>query len=179
MSLRFDDVIALSQAKLEELFRTSKGPELAAISGREFNGYNLTVMAELIGVRKFRKGFFDPDGHLSSRGEIEGYNIPIRQNKVDQPWQGKPSDADAKRFGFYIVAPAARDPKHNRYANALLLHYGNSPRNAFYRPERMLRDYLVQVNEGSSDLLLGKAYFDIGVATVPANFFVLKAVGTP
>ena len=47
-------------------------------------------------------------------------------------------------------------------------------RPACANPVGWLRDYLVRVNPGSDDLLLGKAYLAVGPARAPLGFFLLE-----
>jgi hypothetical protein len=44
--------------------------------------------------------------------------------------------------------------------------------------ERSIRDYLVQVEQGSHDVLLGKAFIALGRRRVFSNFFVLHRRGS-
>ena len=69
------------------------------------------------------------------------------------------------------VDPTAPD---NRYLHALLLDYGQG-KNPRLDASAGLRDYLVQVDAGDPDLLLGKAYYALGPVRVPtASFFILE-----
>ena len=43
--------------------------------------------------------------------------------------------------------------------------------------ERSIRDYFVQVEPGSDDVLLGKAYLALGGRRLFSNFFVLHRRG--
>lgn len=144
---------AASRDELEALLRGGAAPTPEALAGFEFRGWNHPFFASVLGIRKFVKGFFLADG-------LEGYNIPVRQDGLAAPWTAK-----GKPFGFYRVVAA-----DDRYPRSALLDYGASPRNAFYRPERVIRDYLVSVEP---DLMLGKAYLQLGVR-VFSNFFILE-----
>lgn len=101
-------------------------------------------------------------------GEVFGYNSPVIQNALDQPWHVKP-----KRFGFYRVAPVDPTSRDNAYLHAVLLDYGRGG-NARLDPTQGLRDYLVQVDADNDDLYLGKAYYAVGPVRVPTSFFVLE-----
>ena len=48
-----------------------------------------------------------------------GYNCPVEQNVLDGRWH-----TDAKRFGFYEVAPVDATSTDNKYLHAVLLDYG-------------------------------------------------------
>lgn len=158
----------LSKAELEKIFRASEGPKPESLAGYEYAGFNVLRLAKLLGIRKFIKGFY-----LTSRG-VEGYNIPVKQNGIDNPWLHRPSAENPKRFGFYRVVPVDFASKDNKYPQALLLDYGAHPRNFRLAPERVLRDYLVCPNPRNPDILLGKAYAALAGLRVPASFFVLN-----
>lgn len=149
-------------ARLESLLRAGAPPDPRRLAGFEWRGYNVGLLPKLMGIQKFIKGFF------AAADGVEGYNIPARSNGLDAPWEHRPSAESPKRFGFYRVA------RGDVYANAVLLDYGASRRNAFYRVERLLRDYLVQPDPAAPDVLLGKAYLALGLGRVFASFFVLE-----
>ena len=162
----FDSLAASPDAELERILRASRGPAPEALGGYEWRGWNTPWCTRLLGVRKFIKGFF------KSGSGVEGYNIPARQNAIGEPWLHRPRPEDPRRFGFYRVLPAG-PASGGPYPGAVLLDYGASPRNAWYRIERLLRDYLVQPDPSNADLLLGKAYAALGPARVACGFFVL------
>lgn len=159
--MTFEELTKLRNTELERFFLAGGSPDAGALAGFEYRGWNVPWFTRLLGIQKFIKGFFaGPDG-------VEGYNTPVRQDGLADPWTRLPDAARPKRFGFYRVG---RDERHPR---ALLLDYGASARNAWYRPERALRDYLVQPDPARPDLLLGKAHLALG-ARVPVSFFILE-----
>jgi hypothetical protein len=165
---RFRELAHSSDSELEQILRASKGPALESLLGFEWRGYNTTWRTRLLGLQKFIKGFFRVEN------DVEGYNIPVQQNGLNDPWRYLPTPEAPKRFGFYCVAQVDRESADNLYPKAILLDYGASPRNATYRIERLLRDYLVQPDPANPDFLLGKAYLAVGVLRLPSNFFVLE-----
>ena len=163
---------AMAAGALEVVFQRGVRPDLEQLVGWEFRGINTPRWARLLGVKKFIKGFFRESGR-GDDGELYGYNCPVVQNRLDEPWIAKPDDAAPKRFGFFHVGavdPTARD---NEYLHAALLDYGRGG-NATWDPSRGLRDYLIQVDADDRDLYLGKAYYAIGPARVATSFFVLE-----
>jgi hypothetical protein len=158
---------------LEYVLRAGATPALAGLVGYEFKGYNLPFVTQILGFRKFKKGFFLDSGQSSEKGEISGYNVVVEQNRLQDPWIAKPSDANPKRHGFYRVYRVRESEVDDLYPNALLLNYGlgGNPR---WNPAGLLRDYLVQVDPENPDLLLGKAYFAIGSQRAFPSFFVLE-----
>ena len=158
---------------LEFVLRCGTAPGLENLVGYEFKGYNTPFITQVLGFRKFKKGFFAAFGQSPETGEISGYNVDVEQNPIDQPWIARPSEANPKRHSFYRVYRVRRAERDNLYPNALLLNYGLGG-NAVWNPAGLLRDYLVQVDPENNDLLLGKAYFAIGPARVFPSFFVLE-----
>lgn len=158
-----------SNAELETLFRAAATPDPKALAGWEFRGYNTPFFARILGIQKFIKGFFQEPGQ-----EVEGYNVPVRQNGIDNPWLHKPSAEVPKRFGYYDVYRVRANERDNLYPNAILLNYGSNARNPFYRVERVLRDYVVQPYADNPDVYVGKAYLAFGPLRVPSNFFILE-----
>ena len=160
----------LSVDELEKIMRRGEAPPLASITGWEWRGLNTQGWARPAGIKKFIKGFFATDS-----GEVYGYNQPVVQNRLDQPWIAKPSDVNPKRFGFFVVEPVDPTAKDNVYLNSLLLDYGRGG-NPRLDPTQTLRDYLVRVRPGSDDLLLGTAFVALGPTRVrvPSSYFVLE-----
>ncbi|HBP21249.1 MAG TPA: hypothetical protein DEA08_26110 [Planctomycetes bacterium] len=158
----------MTQAQLEEVFLRGEMPDMQAMAGWEYRGLNVAFWASRSPIQKFVKGFY-ADG----AGQLWGYNEPVKQNKPEGEWIAKPSDHDPKRFGFYRVDKVDPTAKDNEYLHAVLLDYGKG-KNFPLDPAARLRDYVVRVEHGSDELLLGKAYLAIGPMRVPSNFFVLE-----
>ena len=163
-ALRLEQV---TRAELEHVFVNGAQPDLDAIVGWEFRGINHPAWASVLGIKKFIKGFYRQDAR------VMGYNCPVEQNILDGRWVAKPEDTAPKRFGFYEVAPVDPTRRDNFYLHAVLLDYGRGG-NAKLDPTAGLRDYLVQVDPANPDLFLGKAYYALGPARVPTNFFILE-----
>ena len=159
---------AMSMRELEIVFQRGVTPDLARLAGWEFRGTNTPAWARLAGIKKFIKGMY-ADG----QGDVYGYNCPVVQNRLDDPWIARPDDAAPKRFGFYRVAPVDPTARDNAYLHAVLLDYGKGG-NPRLDPSAGLRDYLVQVDAGSDDVYLGKAYYALGPLRVATSFFVLE-----
>lgn len=152
--MTFTELSRMETDELETLFASAATPRLDVLPGWEWRGWNAPFFTRLLGIQKFIKGFFEgPDG-------VEGYNIPVRQGGFVDTWQKK-----GKPFGFFRVS---------REGDAILLDYGASRRNAAWRPERLIRDYLVQPDPRNEDVLLGKAFLRLGGPKVFSNFFILE-----
>lgn len=158
-SYSFADICRLNPRALDQLFERGTLPDVEALVGCAFRGYNTPAMTAALGIRKFIKGFF------RENGLIEGYNRKVKQNCFDEPWL----PTSARRFGFYHVSLwPVEQPR------SLLLDYGRSTRNPALEPARVLRDYVVQIYPDNPALLLGKAYVSIMGAEMLVSRFVLE-----
>ncbi|MBM4319258.1 MAG: hypothetical protein FJ125_04680 [Deltaproteobacteria bacterium] len=173
-SYRYETLAVAPADKLEEVMQRGTPPALESLAGWEFKGYNTPDYTRLLGIRKFKKGFFRPAGALEPLTCVEGYNVKIRQNhSLSLPWEDELRQGRTQRFGFYEVRPVDLGDTDNRYPNAVLIDYGRSPRNPKADPSRLLRDYLVQVYPDQADLLLGKAFLSAGFFRICVGYFVL------
>ncbi len=167
-SMRFDDLAHSSNRDLEIMFRSAASVAPDMLAGAEWRGYNMSAFTRLLGIQKFVKGFF------TAGDRVEGYNIPAVQNGLAGPWLQLPSAQTPRRYAFFTVAPVDPASRDNLYPMALLLNYGASLRNPPVGAERLIRDYLVQPDPHSPDLLLGKAYFALGPWRLFSNFFIIE-----
>ena len=164
--------------QLEKEFVRGGTPSFDDLVGWEFRGINhlplnVLPLAQLVGIKKFVKGFFraprmEADGPAPAAGDVGrvmGYNRPVGRNALDGRWH-----IGTKRFGFYEVHEVDATAIDNKYLHAVLLNYGKGG-NKPYDPTAGLRDYVVQLDD---DLYLGKAYYAVGPARLPTNFFILE-----
>jgi hypothetical protein len=151
---------------LEEIFKNGKTPDPEKLAGWEFCGYNVPFFAKLLGIKKFKKGFY------KSGDEYWGYNIPQYQNSIEEPWRCKPVDHNPKRFGYYSVKAVKPDMVENKEPGAIILNYDHG-RN-FIWEGAFLRDYVKQVDPDNDDLYLGKAYVALGPARIMPSFFIIE-----
>lgn len=170
------DVMALVKAPVAELeakMRAGVAPAFDDLLGWEFAGTNTGSITDLLGIRKFKKGFYEGPPRVGEGPTpfIQGYNVVVRQNGIGAPYAGKPTDEAPKRHGFYRVHRVIEGARDAKYPNALLLDYGLGKNGA--DPSALLRDYLVQIDPSDKDLLLGKAYLSLLGMRIPAGFFVL------
>jgi len=166
----FHQLIAGGRTLASTLFAEGSTARLGQVIEREFDGCNLFAAARLIGIRKFRKGFW-----TTPEGIAMGYNIPVRQNGLDQEWLPKPDAQHPRHFGYYRVQPVASEAEHP-VGNALLLDYGQG-QNPWWNFTWVLRDYLRQPFADDPDVLLGAAYVKIGALRFFSNFFALRWIG--
>lgn len=163
----FEALCEASEQTLEKVLRYGLSPKREELEGYEFRGKNPPFFARLLGIQKFIKGFFD------HQGQLFGYNVPVVQDRSTRVWRALPEHERPKRFGFFEVAPVELQSRDNKYPNAWLLDYGKG-QNPAYDPSQVLRDYIIQVEPGNPQLLLGKATLKLGPARVATNFFVLE-----
>jgi hypothetical protein len=167
-SPRYRALLELPLSELLRVMRRGQTPDFDHMAGWEYKGFNRPEILRLVGIEKFVKGFY-----RDATGMSWGYNEPVRQNGPDGEWIPRPSPENPKRFAFYRVRrvdPRARD---HWFLDALLLDYAQGP-GPRWAPSRVLRDYLVRVEPGSDDLLLGAACIALGPARIPTSFFLLE-----
>jgi hypothetical protein len=155
-------------SELERVLVSGGPPDPERIAGFEFYGFNTLPLTTLLGIRKFKKGFYRRQKGPTPFG---GYNVKIKPAQLDGSWvAGGPGGAYVGYFDVSLVAGGAREQKH---PNALLLDYGRDKRNSL--PDgSFLRDYVVQPDPSDPDVLLGKAYAALGPARIAVSFFVLQ-----
>ncbi len=124
--------------------------------------------AALLGIRKFIKAFY-----LDRSGRPFGCNTPVARNGLDDEWLARPSTERPKRYAFFQVEPADPGAPDELRRGAALLDYGRGG-NPAYHIARILRDYLVRVEPGSDELLLGKAFFVVAQTRLADSFFLIE-----
>ena len=168
VSARYLDLARTPKRELEAVFTTGSPPDVAALTGFEFRGYNQPRATALLGIRKFIKAFY-----LDRSQHPFGCNTPVTQNGLQDEWLARPSEDRPRRYAFFSVEPVDPGASDADRHGAVLLDYGRG-RNRPYDVARILRDYLVQVEPGSDDLLLGKAYFVVAGARLAHSFFLIE-----
>ena len=164
---------ALPPREVEALMLRGETPDIDALIDWEFRGLNLGAGARLLGIRKFIKGFYrTPDGGAF------GYNVRVRQNGPAEPWRARLHDGAPRRYAYFSVGPVDAARRDNAYLHALLLDYGAAGAGRF-DVAAGLRDYLVRVEPGADDLLLGKAFAAVGPWRLPVGYFLLERFRRP
>lgn len=167
-SARYRALLDLPLPQLLEIMRRGETPDFDRMAGWEYKGFNRPGYVRLLGIQKFVKGFYRDETGMSW-----GYNEPVGQNGPDGPWTARPTPDSPKRFGFYRVRRVDARERDHWFLRALLLDYAQGP-NPPWEPAKFLRDYLVRVEPGSDDLLLGAAGVALGPLRVPTSFFLLE-----
>ena len=168
VSARYLDLARKSKHELDAVFAAGSPPDVTGLTGYEFRGYNQPRAAALLGIRKFIKAFY-----LDNARRPFGCNTPVRQNGLDGEWLARPSAAAPKRYAFFQVEPASPDAPEGLRRAAALLDYSQGGNRA-YDIANILRDYLVRVEPGSDELLLGKAFFVVAGTTLAHSYFLIE-----
>jgi hypothetical protein len=168
VSARYLELASKTKRDLDAVFAAGSPPDVTALTGYEFRGYNQPPVAAALGIRKFIKAFY-----LDSEGRSFGCNTPVTQNGLHDEWVARPSPERPKRYAFFLVEPTdPRAPDDLRRAGALLDYSRGG--NRAYDITRILRDYLVRVEQGSDELLLGKALFVVARTTLAHSYFLIE-----
>jgi len=168
VSAEYLDLAGRSKHELAKVFAVGTAPLAGALTGYEFRGFNQPRSAALLGIRKFIKAFY-----TDQAGRQFGCNTRVRQNGPGADWIAKPSPEHPRRYAFFLVEPHDPEAADTERRTAVLLDYGRGG-NRGYDPARILRDYLVRVEPGSDDLLLGKAYFTFGGRHLAHTYFLIE-----
>lgn len=171
MPLTLEDVVLMDGDQLDRLMREGHRIDEGALEEREFDGVslNLPTLIEKLTWTKFCKVF-----HREHGGALRGWNCKVEQTPLDSPWILTQKDDRPVTYGHYrVVSPEGyRMPRP--YDRGLLLDYGKGG-NPRRDPTARVRDPIVAVNPGSSALLLGWSYLDLGLTTLSTpSFFVLR-----
>jgi hypothetical protein len=108
VSTAYLELAAQSKAELAAIFASGGPPDVSALAGFEFRGFNQPRATALLGIRKFIKAFY-----LDRAGQPFGCNTPIVQNGLEAEWLARPSDDRPTRYAFFQVQPPdpnASDP---------------------------------------------------------------------
>jgi hypothetical protein len=168
VSAAYLELAGRSKRDLDAVFATGSSPDVSALTGFEFRGYNQPRAAALLGIRKFIKAFY-----LDRSGQPFGCNTPVAQNGLQGEWLPRPSTERPKRYAFFQVEPANPGSPNKLQHRAALLDYSQGGNRA-YDIARILRDYLVRVEPGSDELLLGKALFVVARTRLAESFFLIE-----
>jgi hypothetical protein len=168
VSARYLELAGQPKGELAAVFAGGSPPDVTALTGYEFRGFNQPRATALLGIRKFIKAFY-----VDASGRTFGCNTPVTQNGLDSEWLARPSAERPKRYAFFRVEAADPGAPDDLRRGAALLDYSRGGNRA-YDVANILRDYLVRVEPGSDDLLLGKAFFVVARTRVADSFFLIE-----
>jgi hypothetical protein len=174
---RAEDVWALGKPALWELLRTGHPLDPAALDDAVFRGTSLGMpgWVDRLAWKTFRKVFHRDAG----RGVRRGWNVRLEQDGLRAPSRPmRRRDGSELSFGQFEVVPAAGRRAPGGLGQSLLLDYGRGG-NPPWDVTRCLRDPLVALAPGRTDLLLGWSYLELGPLRVRTpSFFTLEREGT-
>jgi hypothetical protein len=173
MPLTFDVLTKYDNRRLEPLMASGAIPTLPDVVGHEFRGWNIQGLTELLGTRKFFKGFY-ADGPTSATAW--GYNMPAERNDRSQPWVPKRKNGVPVRYYFFRLIPGPM-LKDAIYPRTLVVDYRQWPGYSPLNPVRYTVDYLVFPDPANRDLMVGKSYAQLGSIRPFLGFFILARVG--
>jgi hypothetical protein len=168
VSTAYQELATVPKPGLAAVFAAGTPPEVAALTGYEYRGFNQPKATALLGIRTFIKAFY-----LDRSGRPFGCNTPVARNALDGEWIAKPAPDRPRRYAFFLVEPPDPDASDPERRTAALLDYGRGG-NPAHDPSRVLRDYVVRVEPGSDDLLLGKAYVTIAGTRIAHTYFLIE-----
>lgn len=153
----YETLAEADRRTLEEIMLTRKAPDLDALNGYIYCGWNHEWLSRQLSGAKFKKGFAMKDGQRM------GYNELVVQDHrgYEGEWEVRMKDGRPIQLGYFRVSNTADEPPErlNRpYQNTGHLNYDVSMNrwyNIFFRP---IRDFAVLPNEGDHGLILCKAY---------------------
>ena len=167
-----DDLLQMNRGELRATLRAGHPINADDLADREFKGVSLGLpgIVEQLTWKKFTKVFHRDDG----RGVLRGWNVRIVQDGLDASWKPMTRRGKPRTFGHFRVRQAGEQKVPDGCSRGLLLDYGAGLNPAF-DPISALRDPLVAVNDGSSDLLLGWSYLAVAGTHVPTpSYFSLE-----
>ncbi len=164
-----EDLWGMPVSELARVLASGHAIDPGALVGRDYRGTSLGLPSFLIELtwRSFRK-VFRADG-----GRVVGHNVRLTQTGFTGPSVPVLSAGREQVFGPYEVLPLSpgRDPFGCQ--RGLLLDYGKA--HPAYHPLSRVRDPLVALAEGNTELLLGATYLDLwGRSLRTPSFFTLE-----
>ncbi len=158
-----DDFSRITKQDLSTVFQQAKNFSPESLIGKRFDGISLGLpkIIENLTWIKFGKVF------SKSNNCIWGWNVKMKQNALDAPWQMKP-ETD---WGYFNVYPG-RVPKTND--PGIVLDYRH-PKNSLINPARRTYDVIKEVQPG---LLLGRMWLSTPLTYIPTpSYFALSDAG--
>jgi hypothetical protein len=168
------DLLSIERRELTQMLIDGYPIEPEALDNTEYKGTSLGVpgFVEKLTWKKFKKTFCRD----SRTGELRGWNMRIKQSPIDDPnWEAtRLRNGEPKTFGHYKVVPIDGYKMPLRSVPGLMLDYGMGG-NAPWDFVRLLRDPVVSLHSGNTDLLLGWSYMDMGIGRFGTpSFFSLQ-----
>jgi hypothetical protein len=175
--LDLDDLLLMNNKELKNVFLNGYSFNINELENTQYRGVDLSLpkLANKILWKEFRKTFYrDPES-----GVLRGWNVRMEQIGWDNPGVAmRMKSGKELTFGHYHALEGDNPlfPKEWQVKN--YLDYGIAD-NTFFDLARFTLAPLVAVNEGSSELLLGREVVKIGGFLIPLpDFWALRLEGT-
>lgn len=169
----FERLIEADKDTLEEVLRAGTAPDPEVLAGMEYRGYNRDLPGRLA-ARKFCKRF-----EAGEEGVL-GHNVLVRQDRRghEGDWELRMRRGRARGLGHFRVGQVAdaSPPRLRRpYPDLGYLHYGVRRNSGLNVVLRVIRDVVALPEPGNHDLVLGKAFLQLGPGwpIMFATYFVL------
>ena len=174
--MKANDVWRLSRPELAGLLAGGFAVDVEALRASSFRGVSLGLpgWVERLTWKEFRKEMFTDD----ATGRVAGRNVRVisRAELVSIEDGAAPPTARVKNGAREVFGPfGVRALTETTYPcrDGVLLDYGLG--HPAYHPMARLRDPLVALRKGATELLLGASYLSIGGALLPTpSFFTLE-----
>jgi hypothetical protein len=158
----YETLAQASKEELEKILLTGTPPNLEALNGYIYCGWNHEWIGNLSG-KKFKKGFMKKDGKNFGYNEIviqdrNGYGGEWNQRILKNT--GKPEQLGYFRTSYVRDEPDIR--LYRPYRHLAHFNYDIPHMHKWYHSFfRVIRDFVVLPNEGDNSLMLCKAYLRI------------------
>ncbi|MEZ4229899.1 MAG: hypothetical protein R3B89_12055 [Polyangiaceae bacterium] len=170
----YRDFLELSPDELRKELSRGYPIDPESLDDFEYRGVSLGLpgIVEKLTWKKFMKTFHrDPDS-----GALRGWNVRIQQSPLEDPsWEPMMKKGEVFSFGHFQVVPLdGYDVPGPALNGGLMIDYslGHNKRLDFVN---RVRDPLVAVEKGSSQLLLGWSYVVTGLKNVSTpSYFTLE-----
>lgn len=150
-----------SRAQLRERLLHGHPVEPSALEGWAYRGTSLGLprFVERLTWKTFQKTFW----REPSSGRLLGWNVRLEQDGLDAPSRPKVKRGEPVTTGHYEVVRPEGVRAPDGFNRGLIIDYGR------------LRDPLVALEPGNSDLLLGVSYLALGPLCVETpTYFLLQ-----
>ncbi len=170
----YEGLAKSSRSKLAHIFENGLTPTWEEVKGWEFRGWNVLppVMWHFMWFRedlRFIKCFYERD---TDEHKAWGLNLQTRAGAISDPWTCRPSDEEPGKIGHYRCFGTERNRVGDPHPHALYIEY-DAEENTLLTGKGMI-DYLVRVEEGNSDLYLGRAYTPFLGPIKLKSYFILE-----
>lgn len=169
--MKATELLDASRPQLAELLRAGHPVEAADLVGHEYRGISLGMPAivDRLAWKTFAKVFHRDQAD----GPVRGWNLRLEQTGLQGELVPKQKRGQPFSFGHFSVRPVT-GPLPGGVTTGLLLDYGQGG-NHWWEGLGPLRDPVVALKPGRSDLLLGWSYLDLGLFRLGTpSYFVLE-----